>query len=54
MPTPGYNRFEVRCRVGDLSYGLDSEAQRRRCSMTIASADRDAAARLAATLESAD
>jgi putative Mg2+ transporter-C (MgtC) family protein len=54
MSAQAYYRFEVRCRIGDLSDRLDTEAQLRRYSMTIASAHRDAAARLASTLESAD
>jgi putative Mg2+ transporter-C (MgtC) family protein len=54
MSMQAHCRFEVRCRIGDLRYRLDTEAQLRRYSMTIASAHRDAAARLASTLESAD
>jgi putative Mg2+ transporter-C (MgtC) family protein len=54
MPTQADCRFEVRCRIGDLSDRLYTEAQFRRYSMTIASAHRDGAARLASRLESAD
>lgn len=40
--------------IGNLSYRLDAEGQVRRYSMTIASADRGAASRLATTLENAE
>jgi putative Mg2+ transporter-C (MgtC) family protein len=40
--------------IANFSYRLDGEGRVRRYSMTIASADRAAAGRLAVTLESAD